>query len=243
MDTITASLASVGPREVQLGRTVRSLLDVDGLDHINVYLHRYDKIPTYLGDPRISVFVDRTDGRGDADKFHWAASVEGYHFTCDDDLEYPVDYVDVMVGKIEQYRRKAVVSVLGHVLRNFPLMNYFSTQNRACWGCLSSVSADHACTLVGTGVMAYHSDTIVPNMDMFPTPNIADIWFGLACRLRGIPVVSVAHEADWLRYAKDLQLEETIAGEAMYENAFHCALLNEFHRNYGLESPHGVEGL
>jgi hypothetical protein len=35
--------------------------------------------------------------------------VNGYYFACDDDLIYPEDYVKIMINKIEDNKRLAIV--------------------------------------------------------------------------------------------------------------------------------------
>jgi len=233
MDTVTASLASMGNREVALKETIDSLLK-NPFDRINVYLHGFDNIPIYLSNDRIVVATDKEHGdRGDADKFFWAEETDGFHFTCDDDLIYPEDYVDVMTSKIEKYKRSVVVSALGHWLCEFPMKNYFGIEHRKCWGCLTEVIDDHFCMYGGTGVMAYHSDTIRPNMQAFSIPNMSDIWFGLLCRHKNVPVLAVEHQDQWIKYTEHVALGDTIAGQTLDKNQLQCEVLNAFNHFYG----------
>jgi hypothetical protein len=241
-EMIMASLASVGGRESSLRETVRSLLE-NPFDRVNVYLHGYDQVPDFLmGDSRIFYETDEMGDRGDADKFFWAdMELPGYHFTCDDDLVYPPNYLTRMVEKIEQYDRKVVVSAMGHILMRFPMQDYFG-DDRRCWPCLGVVPRDSFSHMVGTGVTAYHTETIVPTMQAFPIPNMADIWFGILCRQLGIPVLCVEHDEHWIRHSPEVKLGDTIAGEAIYENKLHCNLLNECHRYFDFEKPLTYEG-
>lgn len=196
-DKITVSIASIMRRSGALRDVVKSLLNQ--CDTMNIYLHGYNEIPYFLLHDKINVMTDKKYGdRGDADKFFLAAETDGYCFTCDDDLIYPPDYVNTMIKKIEQYRRKCCVGVHGLLLKDTPVTNFYTDRYKAFHYNLN-LNIDQPVHILGTGVMAYHSDTINISLDDFELPNMADIWFGLQAQKQKVGMICISHRQGWVK--------------------------------------------
>jgi len=188
-------------REKALKIVVESLLPQ--VDQINVYLNGYKEIPEFLEHERITVARSQDHGdNGDAGKFFWAEHVQGYHFTCDDDLIYPPNYVSHMIHKIEGYGRQAVVSVHGAFIRKV-VTTYL--ESRKVYHCLRKMPQDYSAHVLGTGAMAYHTSTIRLAPHHFHGPNMADIWVALQGQYQKVPFITVAHSATWLKLIKNSQ--------------------------------------
>ena len=195
-DRVTASLASIPSRETSLEQVVKSLLPQ--VDRLNVYLNEYREIPAFLRHSKIRVATSQEQGnRGDAGKFYWADEVEGYHFTCDDDFRYPVNYIATLVAALKATEHKAVVGVHGTCFLD-PFESYRKSRRRL--HCLAQVEQDEFVHVLGTGVLAYHTSTIKVSREDFLLPNMADIWFGLAAQKQQVPCLCLKHSANWLEY-------------------------------------------
>lgn len=194
---VTASLATIPSRAHTLPATIYSLLPQ--VDRLNVYLNGFDEPPAFLTEhSKISFALSRSYGdRGDAGKFFWAGRVSGYYFACDDDLVYPHDYVEYMVGRLDAYRCRPIVSLHGSLLHD-PVESYY--QDRTTHHCLLAVEEDEPVHVVGTGVCAYHTDHIALTPEVFELPNMADIWLALFAKTHRIPLVVLAHPALYLDY-------------------------------------------
>jgi len=142
-----------------------------------------------------SVIHNRMD---DARKFYCLIE-DGYFFTIDDDIIYPPDYAEKMIAAIEKYDRKAVVTLHGKRVRP-PIESYYNGGAYKKYHCLGTVEGDHRVHIPGTGVMAYHSDTIRFSMDDFPEENMADIQAGIKCNALGVPVMVIEHAYNYLTY-------------------------------------------
>jgi FkbM family methyltransferase len=192
---VTASLASVPARERALARVVGALLPQ--VDSLRVYLNGYVTTPAFLDDPRIVVAHSSDHGdRGDAGKFFWAGEVDGYHLHCDDDIEYPPDYVAELIAGIERYGRGAVVGFHGATLPERVVTYY---RSRRPFPCSQALGADTPVHVLGTGVAGYHSSAIRVAPADFRSPNMADIWFALLGQRQQVPFVCLAHRQGWLR--------------------------------------------
>lgn len=170
-----ASLATISERKIFISKVVKSL-------------HPYvDELYINNGEKPL----------GDANKFRGVIGKEGYCFTMDDDLEYPPDYVNYMISKIEQYSRSAVITLHGKVIVNQPIESFYGG-DFIKYRCLDDVKEDVPVHIPGTGVMAWHSDTIGFSMNDFKAKNMADIWAGIKCEKEGVQRICVAHEKGWL---------------------------------------------
>jgi FkbM family methyltransferase len=198
---VFASLASV-PRRVQgLAEVVASMLPQ--VDRIHVYLNGYDSIPDFLTHPRIVVATSQQAGnRGDSGKFYWAAHLppEAYHLTLDDDMAYPPDYAARLIVKLQQYRHKALVAVHGARMVT-PVTRYYKSRDVFSYA-LPQVG-DRFAHVLGTGTLAYATETLALRPEDFSEPGMADVWLAVKARQADVPMVCMAHRAGWLRQLLD----------------------------------------
>ena len=205
LDKVVASLASIPDRVESLEITVNALYPQ--IDRLNVYLNDYPTIPSFLMREKIYVARSQVYGNlGDSGKFFWCEEIKGYHFTCDDDVAYPPDYIETLIGKIEEYQRKAVVGVHGAIFRQ-PFDYYQKARN--VFNYLHEVKEDTFVQQLGTGVMAYHTSTIEVLRNEFEHINMADIWFGLLAQKYKIPIIVIKHQKGWLKQ-NEIDMKKTI---------------------------------
>jgi FkbM family methyltransferase len=189
-ETIHASLASVPDRVHLLQKTIESLLPQ--VDLVRIYLNGYQDVPEFLRGERIVIARSQDHGdRGDAGKFFWCEEAGGYELHCDDDIVYRPDHVDKLIAAVERYGRKAVVSLHGCVVVP-PVASYY--KSRRLYHCNSSQPSDVPVHVLGTGSICYHCSTLRLCRADFKAPNMADIWFAIACEVQGVSRVVVAHE-------------------------------------------------
>ena len=121
---ITVKIASIPERISQLEATIESFLKK--VDSIQVYLNNYSSTPSFLNLKKVCVFTSQEYGDiGDIGKFYQIEQQNGYILTIDDDLIYPLDYVDSMVRKIDYYQREALICVHGNILPKQKLASYY----------------------------------------------------------------------------------------------------------------------
>ena len=204
---IIASMASIPEREATLEIAVESLRHQVGFFYF--YLNGYGIPPPFLNHVACNVYRSEDRGDiGDAGKFYCVPTCAGtgYHFTCDDDLEYPPDYVEKMVDAIEGYGRGAVVGLHGIELHR-PLRPTYQASRKRVYHFGERLASNRWVDVLGTGCMAYHCSTMYVCEVDFPYPNMADIWFAVACQKARVPRVAIAHEANWV---KQLPFESSI---------------------------------
>jgi len=196
MQTITAQIASIPDRELLLEKTVNSLLPQ--VDKLNIMLNGYVNTPHFCHNEKISA-CHLDNSKGDGAKFYGLRYVKGYIFTCDDDLLYPPDYVEVMIKELETYKDKVILSNHGRIMNEKPVSNSY-TDRKAAFHCLKTENYRGFIDIGGTGVMAWHSGTFFPDIDRITLPNMGDIWIAKFASEQGVKIAHNPHLEEWIQY-------------------------------------------
>lgn len=164
-------------------------------DRINVFLDGHATVPPFLFRPGVRVECNTTDQRSGNNKFRWGNEVVGYHVYADDDIVYPPDYVEKIVAAIDRHDRRAVVGVLGILLRA-PFANY--AKDRIPLTLPMPLVADTQVHVLGTGTMAHHTDTIRFTLDDYPVRDMADVWSAVKAKRSDVPMIAIERPPYWL---------------------------------------------
>lgn len=198
---IVASIASIPYRREGLKKVVASILPQ--VQRLNVFLDDYPDVPLFLEEENIVVARSQDVGFwGDAGKFFWCDQIGScYHFTLDDDILYPSDYVVNSVRRMESLP-PCVASYTGHTLKlnSEGKIRVLYRHRHDDWHIFfKDVPQAHRVHVVGTGVCVYHTDSITLCPSMFHTPNMADLFLAVEALNQGVPRYVLPHPARWLR--------------------------------------------
>jgi glycosyltransferase involved in cell wall biosynthesis len=198
---VVLSLCSIPERQALLQRTLASL--ASQVDEVHLYLDRYTAVPSFISVIHPKVHVVRSQdapGLRDNGKFLPLLSLAQpcYFFTADDDIEYPPDYVNAMLAKLEHYGGQAVVGVHG-VLVPDQAEGYFSSWRRV-FLFSKGLAKDQLVNNLGTGTVAFDTSCL-PGLDYrkFAHAGMADLYLSVFCKRQGVPMVAVARPDDWLK--------------------------------------------
>lgn len=197
MDKIIYNIASY-QRGDTLIKTINSIYNQS--DIINVTLNNYDEIPEELYDKKINIFLGDNE-KGDAYKYYDLINSEGYYFTVDDDLIYPENYSEYMIGKIEEYNRNSIITIHGRSFNEFPIKSYYSSPSNL-YHFNQILNQDVKIQFGGTGVMAFHTDLFKLDIEYFREPNMADVWIGKFANENNIDVICVKHNSGFVTQQK-----------------------------------------
>jgi len=175
-ESVFAGIASIPSRERALEATVNSLLPQ--VDQIGIYLNGWSYIPNFLKHPKITIEGFNGKDIGDIGKFFWIDNVNGYYFSCDDDLVYPADYVERSVKKIIEYDLDVVVGWHGSLILE-PFEDYYDKNSRRVFSFSSERPYDTPVHILGTGCSAFHTKYFKLSLCDFDLPNMADIYFAI----------------------------------------------------------------
>ena len=203
MNYRTAFVATIPERRATLMIALASI--APQVDWINIMFNGWDHddardVCMELLDSGVTNFTPHLldNSLKDGAKFLHADAALGYVVICDDDIEYPSDFVDKMISAVEQYERKAVVTVMGKVMKPRPIASYYKDFAIA-FRTFESLEQDTNCEIIGTCGTVYHHDTCPDLNHTFFTGVNSDIYMSKYCKKRNIPGVVVAHEGAWLR--------------------------------------------
>jgi hypothetical protein len=213
---ITASISTIVWREPGLARAVASVLPQ--VDRLNVFLQGYSSAPACLDDPRVTILRDtdapESAALGASAKFHWLWHdlVDGYHFTVDDDIEYPPDYVRRCVDKIDEHG--AIVGFHGMIYRRH-VSSYF--RDRRIWPFNKRCQSDQFVHALGTGTASWHTSTIRLTRADFAEANSCDLFLGLAAQRQRVPMLCLARPSGYLKALPLASDPRACAGPSDYE--------------------------
>lgn len=216
---VTAQIATIPDRVEMLEKTVESLLPQ--VDQLNVMLNGHKQAPKYLYRPKVTYYyLDNT--LGDAAKFYGLKNVDGYIFTCDDDMVYPPDYVETMTKTLKKYYNSVIVAMHGRIMNDKPVSNSYTDRKKA-FNCRADETLETYIDIGGTGAMAWHSSTFFPDYNRITKRNMADIWVAMFANEQNIKILHVPHKG--FEY---LHPEDTIWDEAYYNPGPQTDLYNSF---------------
>jgi hypothetical protein len=223
---VIAQLCSIPDRLTLLPKVIKSLLPQ--IDQLYIVLNGFEEIPDILNQfNNKKVFIRCSDNSmTDAEKFHNIEFRQGYLFTCDDDLEYPSNYVNYMISKIEEYKRKAIITLHGRTLMPRPITSFYNDKIEY-YHFMQNVTEDHQVDIGGTGVTAWHSNTIKLSFDDFKTPSMADIWMAIQARKQDVKIIVAKHKKGFLKYLEPELCGKTIWGEESHNDSVQTKIINQ----------------
>ena len=195
---IIAQLSTIPERRHLLPRVVESL--APQVDELHVMCNDYDSNEHPVNIANKYYWATPFENKGDCEKF---VELDLYRYsyilTCDDDLVYPQDYVETMVGHVKRFGNKAIISLHGRTFPKRPIDSYYRGKKQGFhW--------DHDLDIYqrvdagGTGVMCWHSDAFKVPYDEIAHGNMADVWVSVFARRQGVDIWVAPHESGWLKY-------------------------------------------
>ncbi len=216
-EEVVVGIATYPSRLEALLDTIDSL--VDQVDRIEICLNEYEEVPyelQYYSKVRCSIPDYNTIDLG---KFWRLSEASGYFLSCDDDLIYPEDYAESMVCSVRRYG--GAVSHLGRVLPVGRHCRSYYRDVAEYYHCIHEVKTDQRVHIVGTGVLAFHTD-IVDQMEFDAKEErplgIADIQFSSVAEMAGVPLTSLAHSKEWIKHSTKIDLGETIYARSVVDD-------------------------
>ena len=97
---------------------------------------------------------------------YWLGDFPGYYATVDDDIDYPVNYIDKLKQKVDKYNRHAICSYHGHVYNNIK-NGKIDFLNRTVYSFQYETLTDVFCHRLGMGVAMCYPQEIGIDKQMF----------------------------------------------------------------------------
>lgn len=223
---ITASCVSIPSRTEHLERAINSL--IDQVDEIRCYLNDFNKVPSFLNHHKIKVYKSQNHlgDITDRGKFYKCEEIEGYHFTFDDDIIYPPDYVNRMIKYIDKYG--GVWSFHGRLLKDQKhFQSFYKGAAKIFFHCRFEMRQPVKLDIPGTGVMGYHTNDVQFKTEDLFEDRMTDILVGIACKKQGVQITGLSHTERYFIIQK-IEQKDTIFGQYKNADSKQVELLNQY---------------
>jgi len=117
------------------------------------------------------------------------------YLSCDDDLLYPPNYVEVMVKAIETH--KCIVSHHGRILTGLDV-DYYS--GHKSFRCLDEVRAWQLIDVCGTGVTGFSTEYFNPQLWDAQDKKMSDLVFSLEAKKQDKRITLLPHSKGWITH-------------------------------------------
>jgi len=207
---IIAGISSMAKRHESLIDTVNSL--TPQVDKVYVYCQPEHKaqVSDFNEPEKVELIQSDEYGEdmGDAGKMYRAgAYADAYYLSCDDDLIYPPDYAERVVGAIDDYGGRVIVGFHGVRMKKNPKHYY---RDRTVFHGLGDLHEDTYVHVIGTCSCAFRTKYVAFKFADCESRNIADIWISLFAQKHKIPVIALAHDGGWIVHTSKIDHKETL---------------------------------
>lgn len=197
---LIAGMATIPSRLPSLPRVLDRLKKQ--FDSIYIYFNGHEEIPKCLIGDNVKYAWSKYHGDLAASgKFYFLDQCKqnDYYFTLDDDFLYPKDYSLKFLQAFEKYCSSTILCIHGSIFGD-PLDWYF--ERTKVYGSKEKLVTDKFVNLVGTGTFACQPSVLNLEFCDFYPKVMCDLQVSVKARQLGVPAVSLAREAGWLRTVK-----------------------------------------
>lgn len=195
MSKIVFSLASIPQRRDNLNLIIPNILKQ--CDKLYVNLIDYDYEPEILNHPKIQ--VNHFYKAGSEIRFYNYNDIDddSYYFTIDDDILYPLDYVQVMIDNMKKYNNSHVCCVHGSII-DLNLESGYYRKNRIVYYFQKALLKNTQINIPGTGTACFYKKNIKLNIKDYKYSNMSDVYTGCYLSAQNIKKISIKRQNYWL---------------------------------------------
>jgi len=198
MDKIYALMTTIPQRINNLRRVVDTIYEQ--VDEVRMVFNDFTAIPDWVKDrKKIIPFLNTPDKYTSNSVWLAMGGVNGYVFTCDDDIIFPPDYVSTLIPKIKEYNNKAIITLYGEIAKR-PFTRY--NKGRYAIGFFWKSDRDREMDIAGAGCSLFHTDGMRPTLADFPDIYSRDLWFSILAHKNNLPIIRIKSGDRWLRPCK-----------------------------------------
>ena len=161
------------------------------VDAMGIYLNGYDDVPPFLRDAVGITVIRDTENQGSSAKLHWRQEWDGVYFACDDDLEYPPDYVERMLQPFREFGDGLLVTACGRTLIPHA-RTWHDVRGEARY--VAAVPEARWINYLGGCAFAFHTSLALPEID---PPNEEEAVLSVWAQREGVPIRLIQRSYDW----------------------------------------------
>jgi len=189
-------IVTIPQRQEALQKVIHCLYDQ--VDEMRIIFNNYEEIPLWVSEKeKIKPYRNTQDSHTSNAVWLMMGGVDGYVFTCDDDLLYPSDYVEIMLKKYKEHKGLSIVTMYGEWLKR-PFETSYRMGRRSLIY-YKSLPKDMKVDIAGVGCSLFHTDLLRPKIEDFPDASTRDLWFAVLAAKNKIPINRIASTENWLK--------------------------------------------
>lgn len=247
-ENITVFMATYPGGFKTVADAVESLLNqTKRIDRIVIHVNSTKPPDTLPNDSRIDVRLSE-ENHADNGKFKYMQEFNGYFLTVDDDISYPMDYVERMIEYVDRFEKKSIIGVHGAVFPVGPPLTRWAEYRelRRTHTFMSANSSFTKVNCLGTGTIAFHSQIGTPDFEEFDTLRMVDLHLAVWAQKNEIAMYSCPRKKEWLSEF-EIEHEQRIWSQANTELELQAKMLLTLNKvqfwsqlnQFGFELKHG----
>jgi hypothetical protein len=177
------------------------------IDRLYLYLDQHTEVPKDLLDqPKIVPILPEGKNLGSDGKFMGLKreTQPCLYFCFDDDIIYPPDYATRLMALLRRMNFAVVVGVHGNV---FPSRIQSYTKSRSMVHFAGGLQLDALVDELGSGTLAFYSECIQIDPEIWAQPNLTDLMFMLEAIRQHVPRLCMRREPGYLRPIAEQQAD------------------------------------
>lgn len=191
--TLRKAMLSLGNQVDTIQVVVNNFSRMDLFREFNPWLPLVE-YNTFMGKPL--TVIEHDNSLKDGSRFIGADQKEGYCLVCDDDIEYPPDFVSRMI-EVYNSQPMAFLTVMGKNLNTRPLKSYYKGWKEN-YRTFDEIKELTRVDIPGCCGIIWHSDVITVNESVMKVPN-SDVCIGVLAREKRVQCYVIPHPANWLK--------------------------------------------
>lgn len=205
---IVAGMASIPERQ---GALITALFSLHHqVDEVALFLNGYliNPIDNSVF-PKVKVYM-YNGNMGDAGKFALMHEYkdEDYFFACDDDIIYPIDFIDKMMTSLEDNDNEVIIGCHGRVVSGKVKSYYNDTVLKVHFE--KENKRDERVNIAAMNSACFKIGNFRLTLKDFPLKNMTDIFVAIKAQKMKMPVIIIKHPANWVRQNKIVDLKKSI---------------------------------
>ena len=202
---IVGGMATMPTRSKTAHAAIESALK--NIDHLYLYLDKFDKVPDYAVNDRITILRSQDHGEiGANGKFlglTLATNVD-YYMCFDDDFLYPDDLSKRLVAECRRYKNHSAIGVHGHVLLQ-PFTSFLKDRKNFCaW---QSLESGRRVDILGTAALIFSVQALTFDVLRWQHINMVDFCFALEAKAAQLPLRIISRQTGWLQQLDEGQAD------------------------------------
>jgi len=201
---VVGGMATMPSRLDTLWQAINSILPQ--LDRLYLFFDRFEK-PPIIRHPKIVCLNSQTFGDHRANgKFLGLlmSNRDPYYFSLDDDILYPKDYVQRMVGYLQENGDRVAVGVHGSILKAG--FNRYLTDRNTAHRSMKTEEAQSV-DVLGTCTTAFRTRTISFDVRQWKQRNMVDLMFAHECKRHRIERRLIPRDEKWIQCLAENQAD------------------------------------